>query len=143
MTLRSLQDHKINGLNDALQITAHDPAPGGAPTRYDVTFQTDHLVCLQNDVRNLVSLHFQNGPIKTPADINGLSNEALLAIVLDRLRAFQFLTHPDGSFDLPAHGPFYCPENAAALYHLESALQFLHDRTRRRLARGVEGTLTP
>jgi len=143
MTIRSLQDHKLNPLNDALDVTAHDPGPGGAPVRYDIAFKTAHLVSLQNDVRNIVSLRFQNGPIQSPADINGLTNEALLAIVLDRLRAFQHPTHADGTFNLETRNPFYCGENAAALYHLECALQFLHDRTLHRQARGVEGTLTP
>jgi hypothetical protein len=143
MLPRTLHEHKLTPLNEALEVTAHDLGPGGAPTRYDIAFKTDHLVSLQNDVRNLVSLRFQNGPIQSPDDINGLTNEALLAIVIDRLRCFQHPTKPDGSLDLITPGPFACHENATALYHLESALQYLHDRSRARLLRGVEGTLTP
>lgn len=69
---------------------------------------------------------FQNGPIKE-VGINGVTHEALLAIVIDRLSAFQA-------------GPYACLENHVALAHCEDALRCLHVRTRARIARGVEGT---
>jgi hypothetical protein len=72
-------------------------------------------------------IRFQNGPIRD-SGVNGVSQEALLAIVIDRLRAFQ-------------RGPYLCRENAIALTHLEDALGWLQRRTRDRLKRGVEGTL--
>ena len=53
--------------------------------------------------------------------------EALLAIVIDRLRSFQA-------------GPFKCVENELALEKCEDALWQLQERTRARIARGVEGT---
>ena len=68
---------------------------------------------------------FQNGPIQT-AGVNGITQEVLLAIVIDRLRSFQA-------------GPFPCDENAEALGYCEMALDFLKERTKMRLARGVEG----
>jgi len=59
--------------------------------------------------------------------VNGVTNEALLAIVADRLSSFQ-------------QGRYACRENADALFHTESALAWLKERTRERMQRGVEGT---
>lgn len=126
--MRTLTDHKLNGLNDALQITVTDePGQGGACHRYqidgfDISKNPSALV---GDPFRAVVL-FQNGPIKE-AGFNGISQEALLAIVIDRLRSFQA-------------GQYSCRENAIALTDLESALMWLQKRTRDRLARGVEGT---
>lgn len=63
-------------------------------------------------------------------DIPGVTNEALLAIVIDRLEGFQA-------------GPFACTENAAALDHARICLGELKERTRSRIMRGVENTLNP
>ena len=73
------------------------------------------------------NVNFQNGPIKE-IGVNGVTHEALLAIVIDRLRSFQA-------------GPYSCRDNAIALTNLEDALMRLQRRTRERIARGVEGTL--
>ena len=53
--------------------------------------------------------------------------ETLLAVLIDRLQAFQT-------------GPYACRENALALTHLQDAQHWLQHRTRARMARGVEGT---
>jgi hypothetical protein len=71
-------------------------------------------------------INFQNGPIKEFGH-NGLTQEALFAIIIDRLDGFQ-------------SGKFACRENAVALTHTESALLWLTKRTLDRLARNVEGT---
>lgn len=71
-------------------------------------------------------IRFQNGGIAV-AGINGISQEALLAIVEDRLSCFE-------------NGPFACEENALALEYVRKAMQVLHDRTLKRVSRGVEGT---
>ena len=65
---------------------------------------------------------------------NGISNEALIAIVLDRLRGFQGVARPDSGGNLP------CRENALAITKLEEGLMWLHKRTRGRMERGVEAT---
>ena len=57
---------------------------------------------------------------------HGVTNESLLAVVIDRLRCFQA-------------GEFACEENAAAMRMIETGLQHLHQRTRYRKSRGVEG----
>jgi hypothetical protein len=72
---------------------------------------------------------FQNGLIPE-AGQNGVTQEALLAIVIDRLRSFQL-------------GPFPCRENAIALTKCEEALMWLQKRTANRVRRGVEGANKP
>lgn len=57
----------------------------------------------------------------------GITNEALLSIVIDRLEHFQ-------------DSKYQCEENAQALQHLNIALNALNERTRNRKLRGVEGT---
>ncbi len=74
----------------------------------------------------LCLISFQNGPIKE-AGVNGVMNEDLIAIVIDRMRGFQ-------------SGDFACRDNALALTKLEEALMWLRNRTNDREARGVEGT---
>jgi hypothetical protein len=120
--VRTITDHKLNGLNDAIAITADAPGSGGASHEYKMVLNI-------SDDESLIfsALLFQNGPISKPADMNGITNEALLAVLIDRMRGFQ-------------SGQFACRENAIALTHLEEALMWLQKRTRDRLARGVEGT---
>jgi hypothetical protein len=76
----------------------------------------------------LGSIDFQNGPIKE-SGVNGLMNEDLIAIVIDRMQGFQ-------------SGQYKCRENAVALTKLEEALMWLRKRTQDREDRGVEGTST-
>ena len=126
--MRTVTDHKLNGLNDALNITVLDePGQGGANHHYRIEGHALDLnpSCGLNPVRP-GDIIFQNGPIQE-AGVNGLSGEALLAIVIDRLRSFQA-------------GQYACRENACALTHLETSLMWLQKRTRDRMARGVEGT---
>ncbi|MBQ3257823.1 MAG: hypothetical protein IJA67_10470 [Oscillospiraceae bacterium] len=71
-------------------------------------------------------IHFQEGPIKE-CGVNGVCNEDLLNIVIDRLEHFQ-------------NSEFSCRENAMAITKLEEALLWLRKRTMAREQRGVEGT---
>lgn len=124
--MRTITDHKLNGLNDALEINVLDePGQGGANHEYEISFyptEGDHQYAEPQKVR----ISFQNGPIKE-AGVNGISGEALLAIVIDRLRSFQA-------------GPYASNDNMHALVHATQCLEWLQKRTRDRLARGVEGT---
>lgn len=119
--MREITSHKVNGLNEAITITAVDgPGPGGASHRYDVNIIDPRLWDKQPDgsevldiektatQRHGVQIVFQNGPI-AEAGANGLSNEALLAIVEDRLKGFQ-------------SGQFACRENAIALTKIQEAM---------------------
>jgi hypothetical protein len=75
---------------------------------------------------NVYLICFQHGPIKEVGP-NGVSNEALIAIVLDRMRSFQKTR-------------WSCRENAVAITKLEEAMMWLHKRTNDRIRRNVEGT---
>ena len=121
--MRQLTDHIVNQANEALRITVLDgPGQGGACHQYQIDLDKTEVIPLDRTC----FIGFQNGPIKE-FGVNGITQEALLAIVIDRLRGFQ-------------DGDFRCRENAIALTHCEDALMWLQKRTRDRLARGVEGT---
>lgn len=119
--MRELTSHRVNGLNEAICISVlDDPGQGNACHKYRMTvFNTEGHPEHQD-------IEFQNGPI-AEFGVNGISNEALLSIVEDRLAGFQ-------------SGPFACRENAVALTKLQESMMWLQKRTRDRLARGVEGT---
>lgn len=124
--MRTVTDHKLNGLNDALKIAVLDePGQGGANHVYEI-FRDESQGSDPRDKTVHLTINFQNGPIQE-VGVNGISGEALVAVVIDRLRSFQ-------------SGPFACRENALALTNLEEGLMWLQKRTRDRLARGVEGT---
>lgn len=119
--MRVITDHvvELDSVNHQLDIEVRDaPGAGGANHHYRVAGPTAGFP--QVDIR------FQNGAIKE-AGVNGVTQEALLAVVIDRLRSFQA-------------GPYACRENAIALTHCEDALMWLQKRTRARILRGVEGT---
>ena len=59
--------------------------------------------------------------------VNGITNEALLAVLIDRLEGFQ-------------RGPFACDENAAMLVALQTALGLASMRSHKRDRDGIEGT---
>jgi hypothetical protein len=129
--MRTIDDHKINPANDKLTIEVMDePGSGGACHRYEVTGFDARSNPSQShiDDTDRVSILFQNGPIDE-AGVNGLTHEALLAIVADRLRSFQ-------------KGPYSTRYNALALTHIEEAQNWLNRRTIERMRRGVEGTHT-
>lgn len=121
--MRNLSVHKINPANDLLTVQALDgPGPGNASHNYRIVLPTYH----DTEPERATYVAFQNGPI-AEVGVNGVTQEALLAILIDRLEGFQ-------------SGPYACAENAAALNHLRSALDVLHSRTKARMARHVEGT---
>ena len=122
--VRELYSHKVNGLNEALRIGVLDgPGPGNACHKYEVAWGDGPDDMGQ---ANPTYIKFQEGPI-AEAGINGISGEALLAIVEDRLLGFQ-------------SGPFACRENAIALTKIQEAMMWLQKRTMDRMRRGVEGT---
>lgn len=129
--MRELTDHVVKGnQSHELKIEAVDgPGVGNANhlyriTGFDPTNNPSDLEVDEDDTPKTWIL-FQNGPIKE-VGVNGITNEALLAIVIDRLRGFQ-------------NGPYPCQETETALFHAQESLASLRNRTRERLARGVEG----
>lgn len=119
--MRELTEHKVNPANDTLTVTALDePGHGGASHEYEISHPN----------MPPTRISFQNGPINADGNgVNGLTHEALLAILADRLRGFQA-------------GPYACEANACALIHIEEAQRWLQKRTSERMQRGVEGTHT-
>ena len=131
--MRELTGHVVNPANDQLKITVEDePGAGGANHLYMVRgFNTaTNASCPFTKRHGSPAEHatvlFQNGPINE-VGVNGVTQEALLEIVADRLRSFQ-------------KGPFACRENALALTKIEEAQHWLQQRTIARMRRGVEGT---
>ena len=118
---RQITHHVVNGLNEQLEITVLDaPGHGGACHEYQIVPVGEAITHCRP-----CFIHFQNGPIKEHG-VNGISNEALLAVLIDRLEGFQ-------------SDQFACHDNQMALDHLQSARLWLHKRTLDRVARGVEG----
>lgn len=118
----------ISSPDSPLRVVRTDqPGPGGAYHRYEISgydIGTNDSRALRDT--DVTSILFQNGPIGANG-VNGITQEALLEIVADRLRCFQA-------------GKFANLYNARALEHVEAALQELHARTAERKVRGVEGT---
>jgi hypothetical protein len=135
--MREIRDHVVTGdlpQNQLTVMVTDEPGAGGASHRYEITGLDTHYNPSEiRDEEYLKSTRhiilFQNGPIQE-AGINGVTQEVLLAIVRDRLRSFQA-------------GPYPCEENALALSATEYALAMLKRRTKKRLARGVEGRTQP
>jgi len=125
---REITTHHTNAVNRCITLNTDAPNPqnGNAAHRYVMRIhpgpdrpQTETLV---------QALFFQNGPVGE-VGCNGVTNEVLLAIVIDRLQGFQ-------------SSKWACAENQVALDKCKSALAQLEQRTRGREARGVEGTHT-
>lgn len=117
--MRELTGHKVNPANDQLTVTVMDePGQGNACHAYDIT----------GGAAVPTFIRFQNGPI-AEVGVNGITHEALIAILIDRLEGFQT-------------GPFKNDYNGMALQYLGMAQETLLNRTRDRMARNVEGTHT-
>lgn len=109
-----------NGAAWTVRADERNPLNGNASHVYEV------ISGMNGERTDVQVIRFQNGPIGE-VGVNGLTNEALLAIVADRLEGFQ-------------SSKWACLENEEALAHVKDALVALESRTSKRLARGVEGT---
>lgn len=118
--MREITSHRTNACNEKITIHADVPAPGTASRRYILRHP-------QNRNEPTV-IDFQQGAI-AEVGVNGVTIESLIAVGIDRLEGFQT-------------GPFRCEENEDALRFLSLAMAALDSRTKQRIARGVEGTLT-
>lgn len=117
--MRKINSHKVNPCNDIIEINVVDEkGAGGANHKYNVVIPNV----------GITPIYFQNGPIKETG-VNGITQEILIAICIDRLQCFQA-------------GAYACRENAIALTKLQEAQMWLQSRTRERMAREVEGTHT-
>ena len=125
--MRNIVDHKESDLNQFIDISAddRDEAHGNASHYYEIALYDGADAYRDAIVKDRVTLHFQRGAVKE-VGVNGISDEALLAILIDRLRSFQ-------------SGEVSCRQNACALTKLEEAQHWMKDRTQDRKRRGVEG----
>ncbi len=105
-------------------LAVDDKGQGNANHVYDI--QESQIHADGTSRRTFCVVEFQNGPIKE-VGVNGVMNEDLIAIVIDRMRGFQ-------------SGDYACPDNYLVMIKLEEALMWLRHRTNEREARGVEGT---
>jgi len=118
--MHEITSHKVNELNNELEIIVLDePGQGNVCHKYGINMLTG----AEGSSGPIIS--FQNGPLKKGKP-NGITNEALLAIVEHRLQGFQ-------------SSDFSCRENAIALTKLQEVMMWLHKRTRDCINRGVEG----
>lgn len=116
-------------LNDRIVITADDRDPdcGGASHKYRAVIAVDSDSGDKIRFMDVLDIQFQHGPRHEPNSVPGVTEAAVLAVLIDRMRGFQA-------------GPFACRERAIALTHLEDALHWTQHRARERARRGVFGT---
>jgi hypothetical protein len=116
--------HDGHGLNESISVQATDEiGPGGAYHSYGFYKINNE----SNQEQELGYLQFQKGPRDEPGSTSGITEAALLAVLIDRLEAFQA-------------GPYHCEENQQALDNLRAAMTAIHDRAHSRASRGVLGT---
>lgn len=109
--------HDGHGLNEDILVgTLDEPGPGGACHEYVLVTGPNTTGYLQ----------FQKGPRDEYGSTPGVTEGAILAILIDRLESFQA-------------GPYACEENAQTLYYLREALAWTKNRAHDRAARGVLG----
>jgi hypothetical protein len=124
---RELFDHKNNKFNrECVEVkTADLRASDGAHHKYKISVYPDLTTGQDGTAVEEVVLNFQNGGL-AEVGANGITDQALLAIVLDRLRSFN-------------DGPFRCRENSVMITKIEEALMWGEKRANDRARRGVEG----
>jgi hypothetical protein len=116
--MRELTNYIINPANGRLSIAVLDE-PGHSGVCHEYMIEAGEFA-------KMLHIKFQNGPINEHG-INGVTHEALIAILCDRLAGFQ-------------NGPYANDDNAIAMGHLMAAQAALQRRTKARMERGVEGT---
>jgi hypothetical protein len=129
MDMRKLLHHIVGGDKaPQLEVQALDaPGSGNACHRYGIFgFNTESNPSGDGKANTYCEILFQNGPLKDASGANGITHEALLAILIDRLSGFQ-------------SGPYKSQYNEDALNALRLALSHLQARTHERIRRGVEG----
>src|SRR6185312_9226683 len=125
--MRELTSHKVNPANDKLVVQVLDePGSGGANHLYHITgFNSssnvsDPWTARHGQPAEHSTILFQNGPINE-VGVNGLTHEALLAILIDRMEGFQA-------------GPYASADNQEALDAMRTAQTALQRRTLARMA---------
>lgn len=116
--MRTIDDHHDgHGLNESIFIVADEPDQGGASHRYELAINGELVA----------KISFQKGPRNVDGSTPGVTEAAIVAVLIDRLRGFQA-------------GPYSCRENAIQLTKLEEVLHWTKARADARAKRGVLGT---
>ena len=126
--VRVLTDHKTNKFNrECVNVSAIDKkSSDNANHRYEISVWKNAETSDQNDeLVEVCNLNFQNGGLKE-VGANGITDQALIAVVLDRVRGFN-------------GGQFRCRENSMIITKLEEAMLWMEKRSNDRARRGVEG----
>ena len=105
-----------HGLNESIRIETDDADGSGAAHNYIATINGQEVARIQ----------FQKGPRNVEGSYPGVTEGAILAVLIDRLRGFQT-------------GPYSCRENAIQLTKLEETLHWTKARADERAKRGVLG----
>lgn len=114
---RSITTHfDGHGLNDKIEVSAENNDIRGVA----------HDYLLLHDGVVVGKLLFQKGARDLPDSRAGLTEAAVLAVIVDRLECFQ-------------RGPFACAENEEQLTHLRAAMSATKARADERARRGVLG----
>lgn len=121
-------DHKNNRFNrEHIVVTAvTPPAPDGACKHYSIAAVIPAQTSDSSEqVVNQSTLDFQDGSIAEVGP-NGITDQALLAVVLDRMRGFN-------------NGPYRCRENSVIITKIEEALMWMEKRSNDRARQGIDG----
>lgn len=119
--------HTSSFARDHIEVLAVDePGSGGAHHDYVINVYDSPAANSARALVQSVSLKYQHGPIKD--GVNGILDEALLAVVADRLGAF-------------SQGEFRSRETALAHTKVQEAILWMQERQRERASRGVQGEL--
>jgi hypothetical protein len=108
--------HDSHGLNELIKITTDEPDKSGAAHHYTMSMSGSVPASIQ----------FQQGPRYVQDSIDGITEAAMLAVLIDRLQGFQ-------------QGPYGCRENAIIITKLEECLHWTKARADERAKRGVLG----
>ena len=104
-------------MSDFTKVFGENKGKGNANMQYSIYALKDG-----SPERVMVDISFQDGsPVEK---VNGIFNEDLLEILIDRFEGFQ-------------NGEFACNENQEALDHLKKALEISESRTSRRKEQGI------
>lgn len=129
---RELFDHKNNKFNrECVEVKTVDlRASDNAHHKYIITVWKHPEPGPNAGVESSTpvstcEINFQNGGLREVGP-NGITDQALLSIVLDRLRSFN-------------EGPYRCRENSMQITKIEEALMWGRKRADDRAMRGVEG----
>lgn len=121
--MREIHTHKTSDFaRDHFDVIAVDElGSGGAHHEYLIRTKDKAGATVAE-----LTLKYQHGPIAN--GVNGILDEALLAVVADRLKAF-------------SEGEFRSRETSLAYTNVQQALLWMQERQRERASRGVQGKL--